>query len=202
MDNEITKNFIENFIDQDNEAGVYDKRVHTRFPPEPNGYLHIGHAKSICLNFGIAKKYGGMTNLRFDDTNPAKENVEYVDSIKEDVQWLGFTWDDRMFYASDYFEKIYNYAVKLIRLGKAYVDDLTGEQIHQYRGSFSKPGIESPYRNRSVEENLLLFEEMKAGKYPDGAKVLRAKIDMASPNINLRDPFPSQALKVLIVIVV
>jgi glutaminyl-tRNA synthetase len=188
MDNEITKNFIENFIDQDNEAGVYDKRVHTRFPPEPNGYLHIGHAKSICLNFGIAKKYGGMTNLRFDDTNPAKENVEYVDSIKEDVQWLGFTWDDRMFYASDYFEKIYNYAVKLIRLGKAYVDDLTGEQIHQYRGSFSKPGIESPYRNRSVEENLLLFEEMKAGKYPDGAKVLRAKIDMASPNINLRDP--------------
>jgi glutaminyl-tRNA synthetase len=188
MDNEITKNFIENFIDQDNEAGVYDKRVHTRFPPEPNGYLHIGHAKSICLNFGIAKKYGGMTNLRFDDTNPAKENVEYVDSIKEDVQWLGFTWDDRMFYASDYFEKIYNYAVKLIRLGKAYVDDLTGEQIHQYRGSFSKPGIESPYRNRSVEENLQLFEEMKAGKYPDGAKVLRAKIDMASPNINLRDP--------------
>jgi len=188
MDNEITKNFIENFIDQDNEAGVYDKRVHTRFPPEPNGYLHIGHAKSICLNFGIAKKYGGMTNLRFDDTNPAKENVEYVDSIKEDVQWLGFTWDDRMFYASDYFEKIYNYAVKLIRLGKAYVDDLTGEQIHQYRGSFSKPGIESPYRNRSVEENLKLFEEMKAGKYPDGAKVLRAKIDMASPNINLRDP--------------
>ena len=188
MDNEITKNFIENFIDQDNDAGTYGKRVHTRFPPEPNGYLHIGHAKSICLNFGIAKKYGGLTNLRFDDTNPTKEDVEYVDSIKEDVQWLGFTWDDRMFYASDYFDKIYAYAVKLIKLGKAYVDDLSGEQIHEYRGSFSKPGIESPYRDRSVEENLQLFEEMKAGKYGDGEKVLRAKIDMASPNINLRDP--------------
>ncbi len=188
MENENGKNFIENFIDQDNEAGTYGQRVHTRFPPEPNGYLHIGHAKSICLNFGIAKKYGGLTNLRFDDTNPAKEDVEYVDSIKEDVQWLGFTWDDRMFFASNYFGRIYEYAVKLIKLGKAYVDDLTGDQIREYRGSFSKAGVESPYRNRSVEENLRLFEEMKAGKYGDGEKVLRAKIDMASPNINMRDP--------------
>ena len=188
MDNEITKNFIENIIDEDNESNKYGKRVHTRFPPEPNGYLHIGHAKSICLNFGIAQKYGGLTNLRFDDTNPSKEDVEYVNSIKEDVKWLGFTWDDRMFYTSDYFDTIYAYAVKLIKLGKAYVDDLTGDQIREYRGSFNQPGKESPYRNRSVEENLRLFEEMKAGKYGDGEKVLRAKIDMASPNINMRDP--------------
>ena len=188
MDNEITKNFIENIIDEDNESNKYGKRVHTRFPPEPNGYLHIGHAKSICLNFGIAQKYGGLTNLRFDDTNPSKEDVEYVNSIKEDVKWLGFTWDDRMFYTSDYFDTIYAYAVKLIKLGKAYVDDLTGDQIREYRGSFNQPGKESPYRNRSVDENLRLFEEMKAGKYGDGEKVLRAKIDMASPNINMRDP--------------
>lgn len=188
MDNEITKNFIENIIDEDNASNKYGKRVHTRFPPEPNGYLHIGHAKSICLNFGIAQKYGGLTNLRFDDTNPSKENVEYVNSIKEDVKWLGFTWDDRMFYTSDYFDTIYNYAVKLIKLGKAYVDDLTGDQIREYRGTFNEPGKESPYRNRSVEENLRLFEEMKEGKYADGEKVLRAKIDMASPNINMRDP--------------
>ncbi|MCI1749974.1 MAG: glutamine--tRNA ligase/YqeY domain fusion protein [Megasphaera cerevisiae] len=188
MDNEITKNFIENIIDEDNESNTYEKRVHTRFPPEPNGYLHIGHAKSICLNFGIAQKYGGLTNLRFDDTNPSKENVEYVNSIKEDVQWLGFTWDDRLFYTSDYFDKIYTYAIKLIRLGKAYVDDLTSDEIREYRGNFSKPGKESPCRNRSVEENLKLFEEMKDGKYADGEKVLRAKIDMASPNINMRDP--------------
>ena len=188
MDNELTKNFIENIIDEDNASNKYGKRVHTRFPPEPNGYLHIGHAKSICLNFGIAQKYGGLTNLRFDDTNPSKEDVEYVNSIKEDVKWLGFTWDDRMFYTSDYFDTIYNYAVKLIKLGKAYVDDLTGDQIREYRGTFNEPGKESPYRNRTVEENLQLFEEMKAGKYADGEKVLRAKIDMASPNINMRDP--------------
>lgn len=188
MDNEITKNFIENIIDEDNEKNTYGKRIHTRFPPEPNGYLHIGHAKSICLNFGIAKKYGGITNLRFDDTNPSKEDVEYVNSIKEDVQWLGFTWDDRMFYASDYFDTLYNYAVKLIKLGKAYVDDLSGDEIREYRGTFSTPGKESPYRSRSVEENLKLFAEMKEGKYGDGEKVLRAKIDMSSPNLNMRDP--------------
>lgn len=188
MDNEITKNFIENFIDEDNESNRYGKRVHTRFPPEPNGYLHIGHAKSICLNFGIAKKYGGLTNLRFDDTNPSKENVEYVNSIKEDVKWLGFTWDDRMFYASNYFDQLYAYAVKLIKLGKAYVDDLSGDEIREYRGTFNTPGKESPYRNRSVEENMQLFTEMKEGKYGDGEKVLRAKIDMASPNLNMRDP--------------
>ena len=188
MGTEITKNFIENFIDEDNASNKYGKRVHTRFPPEPNGYLHIGHAKSICLNFGIAKKYGGLTNLRFDDTNPSKENTEFVESIKKDVKWLGFDWGDRLYYTSDYFDQIYEYAVKLIKLGKAYVDDLTGEQIKAYRGTFNTPGKESPYRNRSVEENLRLFEEMKAGKYADGEKVLRAKIDMASPNINMRDP--------------
>ena len=188
MENEATKNFIENIIDEDNETNTYGKRVHTRFPPEPNGYLHIGHAKSICLNFGIAQKYGGITNLRFDDTNPSKEDVEYVNSIKKDVEWLGFTWDDRCFYTSDYFDKLYDYAVKLIKCGKAYVDDLTGEQIKEYRGNFNTPGKESPYRDRSVEENLRLFQEMKDGKYGDGEKVLRAKIDMASPNINLRDP--------------
>lgn len=188
MGTEITKNFIENFIDEDNASNKYGKRVHTRFPPEPNGYLHIGHAKSICLNFGIAQKYGGLTNLRFDDTNPSKENTEFVESIKKDVKWLGFDWGDRLYYTSDYFDQIYEYAVKLIKLGKAYVDDLTGEQIKAYRGTFNTPGKESPYRNRSVEENLRLFEEMKAGKYADGEKVLRAKIDMASPNINMRDP--------------
>ena len=188
MGTEITKNFIENFIDEDNASNKYGKRVHTRFPPEPNGYLHIGHAKSICLNFGIAKKYGGLTNLRFDDRNPSKENTEFVESIKKDVKWLGFDWGDRLYYTSDYFDQIYEYAVKLIKLGKAYVDDLTGEQIKAYRGTFNTPGKESPYRNRSVEENLRLFEEMKAGKYADGEKVLRAKIDMASPNINMRDP--------------
>lgn len=188
MGTEITKNFIENFIDEDNASNKYGKRVHTRFPPEPNGYLHIGHAKSICLNFGIAKKYGGLTNLRFDDTNPSKENTEFVESIKKDVKWLGFDWGDRLYYTSDYFDQIYEYAVKLIKLGKAYVDDLTSEQIKAYRGTFNTPGKESPYRNRSVEENLRLFEEMKGGKYADGEKVLRAKIDMASPNINMRDP--------------
>ena len=188
MEQEETKNFIETKIEADNRQQVYGERVHTRFPPEPNGYLHIGHAKSICLNFGIAQKYGGITNLRFDDTNPSKEDVEYVNSIKEDVRWLGFTWDDRMFYASDYFPALYAYAVKLIRAGKAYVDDLSGEEIHAYRGTFNEPGKESPYRNRSIEENVRLFAEMKAGKYGDGEKVLRAKIDMASPNLNMRDP--------------
>ena len=175
MDNETTKNFIETIIDEDNEKNTYGKRVHTRFPPEPNGYLHIGHAKSICLNFGIAKKYGGITNLRFDDTNPSKENTEYVESIKRDVKWLGFDWDDRMFYASDHFDKLYEYAKKLIRLGKAYVDDLSSDEIREYRGTFNTPGKESPYRNRSVEENLQLFEDMKNGKFADGEKVLRAK---------------------------
>lgn len=188
MDNETSKNFIETIIDEDSEKNTYGNRVHTRFPPEPNGYLHLGHAKSICLNFGIAKKYGGLTNLRFDDTNPSKENTEYVESIKRDVQWLGFDWDDRLFYASDYFDKLYEYAKKLIRLGKAYVDDLSGDEIRAYRGTFSEPGKESPYRNRSVEENLQLFEDMKDGKYADGEKVLRAKIDMTSPNLNMRDP--------------
>lgn len=188
MENGTTKNFIENFIEEDFKSNRYGQRFVTRFPPEPNGYLHIGHAKSICLNFGLAKKYGGVTNLRFDDTNPTKETVEYVDNIMNDVKWLGFTWEDRLHFTSDYFDTLYDYAVKLIKLGKAYVDDLTKEEMKEYRGTFSEPGKESPYRNRSVEENLRLFEEMKAGKYADGEKVLRAKIDMASPNINMRDP--------------
>lgn len=183
-----TVNFIEQIINKDNEEGVYGGRVHTRFPPEPNGYLHIGHAKSICLNFGLGQAYNGLTNLRFDDTNPAKEDREYVDSIKADVEWLGFSWDGEPRYASDYFPKMYDYAKKLISLGKAYVDDQTPDQIRQTRGDFSTPGTNSPFRNRSVEENLALFEEMKAGKYKDGEKVLRAKIDMADPNIVMRDP--------------
>ena len=188
MGTEIAKNFIENFIDEDFKSNRYRQRFVTRFPPEPNGYLHIGHAKSICLNFGLAQKYGGITNLRFDDTNPTKETVEYVDNIMNDVKWLGFDWGDRLYFTSDYFDILYNYAIKLIKLGKAYVDDLSKEEIKEYRGTFNTPGKESPYRNRSVEENLRLFEEMKAGKYADGEKVLRAKIDMASPNINMRDP--------------
>ena len=183
-----TVNFIEQIINKDNEEGVYGGRVHTRFPPEPNGYLHIGHAKSICLNFGLGQAYNGLTNLRFDDTNPAKEDKEYVDSIKADVEWLGFSWDGEPRYASDYFPKMYDYAKKLISLGKAYVDDQTPDQIRQNRGDFSTPGTNSPFRDRSVEENLALFEEMKAGKYKDGEKVLRAKIDMADPNIVMRDP--------------
>jgi glutaminyl-tRNA synthetase len=162
--------------------------VHTRFPPEPNGYLHIGHAKSICLNFGIAKKYNGLTNLRFDDTNPVKEDVEYVDSIMEDVKWLGFDWEDRLFYASDYFEQLYEFANILIRKGKAYVCDMTAEEISETRGTPTRPGKESPYRNRTAEENLGLFSRMRAGEFPDGARVLRAKIDMASPNMHMRDP--------------
>lgn len=188
MGTEIAKNFIENLIDEDFKSNRYGQRFVTRFPPEPNGYLHIGHAKSICLNFGLAQKYGGITNLRFDDTNPTKETVEYVDNIMNDVKWLGFDWGNRLYFTSDYFDILYNYAIKLIKLGKAYVDDLSKEEIKEYRGTFNTPGKESPYRNRSVEENLRLFEEMKAGKYADGEKVLRAKIDMASPNINMRDP--------------
>ncbi|WHH57568.1 glutamine--tRNA ligase/YqeY domain fusion protein [Petroclostridium sp. X23] len=180
-------NFIHNIIDKDLAEGVYDN-VHTRFPPEPNGYLHIGHAKSICLNFGTAKKYKGLCNLRFDDTNPIKEDIEYIESIKKDVKWLGFDWEDRMFYASDYFEKLYDCAVQLIKKGKAYVCDLTAEEIRQYRGTLTEVGKESPYRNRSVEENLDLFTRMRNGEFNDGTRVLRAKIDMASPNINMRDP--------------
>ncbi len=185
-DMEMTTNFIHTMIDKDLEDGVYQE-VYTRFPPEPNGYLHIGHAKSICLNFTTAAKYGGKVNLRYDDTNPVKEDVEYVDSIEEDVKWLGFSWEKRL-WASDYFDTMYEAAVELIKKGKAFVCDLTGDEIKQYRGTLTEPGKESPYRNRSIEENLQLFEEMKAGKYKDGEKVLRAKIDMASPNINLRDP--------------
>ena len=188
MENETTgRNFIEQMIDKDLAEEVYDT-VHTRFPPEPNGYLHIGHAKAILLSYGIAKKYGGKFNLRFDDTNPTKEKSEFVESIKADVKWLGADWEDRLFFASDYFEQMYEAAVKLIKKGKAYVCDLTAEEIREYRGTLTEPGKDSPYRNRSVEENLRLFEEMRAGKYADGEKVLRAKIDMASPNINMRDP--------------
>ena len=183
-----TVNFIEAIINTDNEENTYGKRVHTRFPPEPNGYLHIGHAKSICLNFGLGKSYQGLTNLRFDDTNPVKEDVEYVESIEEDVKWLGFTWHGDVHYASDYFGKLYEYAQVLIKKGKAYVDDQTPEEIRATRGDFTTPGTNSPYRDRSVEENLRLFEEMKEGKYKDGEKVLRAKIDMADPNIVMRDP--------------
>lgn len=183
-----TINFIEAIINTDNEENTYGKRVHTRFPPEPNGYLHIGHAKSICLNFGLGKSYQGLTNLRFDDTNPVKEDVEYVESIEEDVKWLGFTWHGDVHYASDYFSKLYEYAQVLIKKGKAYVDDQTPEEIRATRGDFTTPGTNSPYRDRSVEENLRLFQEMKEGKYKDGEKVLRAKIDMADPNIIMRDP--------------
>ena len=183
----VSRNFIEQAIDQDLAEGVYDT-VHTRFPPEPNGYLHIGHAKSILLNYGLAKQYGGKFNLRFDDTNPTKEKSEFVESIKEDVRWLGADYEDRLFFASDYFDQMYEGAVKLIKKGKAYVSDLTAEQMREYRGTLTEPGREDPNRGRSVEENLRLFEEMKEGRYADGEKTLRAKIDMASPNINMRDP--------------
>ncbi len=181
-------NFIRQIIDEDLKQGKNEGKVATRFPPEPNGFLHIGHAKSICLNFGIARDYHGTCNLRFDDTNPHKENIEFVEAIKQDVRWLGFDWDDRLYYASDYFEKLYGYAVELINKGKAYVCDLSAEEIRQYRGTLTEPGNDSPYRNRSVEENLDLFARMRAGEFPDGAKVLRARIDMASPNLNMRDP--------------
>ncbi|MCL4875376.1 MAG: glutamine--tRNA ligase/YqeY domain fusion protein [Anaerolineae bacterium] len=183
-----TNNFIRELIDEDNESGRFGGRVHTRFPPEPNGYLHIGHAKSICLNFGLAEDYGGKCNLRFDDTNPVKEEQEYVDSIIADVRWLGFQWAGEVLYASDYFGELYEFAVKLIRKGKAYVDDLTSEEIREFRGTLTEPGKESPYRSRSVEENLDLFERMKNGEFPDGSRVLRAKIDMGSGNLNMRDP--------------
>ena len=185
--NKKPTNFIKAIIDEDLKSGRF-KKVHTRFPPEPNGYLHIGHAKSICLNFGLAEEYNGLCNLRFDDTNPLKEDQEYIDSIIEDVRWLGFDWGDRLFFASDYFEKMYEYAVQLIKKGKAYVDDLSAEQIREYRGTLTKPGIESPYRNRTVEENLDLFQRMRKGEFGDGEKVLRAKIDMQSGNLNMRDP--------------
>ncbi|HNQ60316.1 MAG TPA: glutamine--tRNA ligase/YqeY domain fusion protein [Bacteroidales bacterium] len=181
-------NFIEEIIEEDLRKGKNRGRVHTRFPPEPNGYLHIGHAKSICLNFGLAQKYGGFTNLRFDDTNPTKEGEEYVDAIKEDIRWLGFSWDDRDYYASDYFDQLYEWAEKLILEGKAYVDDQSAEEISRQRGTITTPGIESPYRNRSVEENLNLFRRMRAGEFPDGHCVLRAKIDMSHPNMLMRDP--------------
>ncbi len=181
-------NFIEQLIEKNISEGKNEGRVHTRFPPEPNGYLHIGHAKSICLNFGLAQKYNGITNLRFDDTNPVKEDVEYVDSIMNDVKWLGFDWEDRLFYASDYFDQLFEWAVKIIKAGNAYIDDQSSEEISAQRGTPSKPGMESPFRNRSIEENLDLFMRMKAGEFPDGTHVLRAKIDMASPNMQLRDP--------------
>jgi glutaminyl-tRNA synthetase len=181
-------NFIRDIIIEDVRNGKNGARVQTRFPPEPNGYLHIGHAKSICLNFGLAQEFGGKCNLRFDDTNPTKEETEYVDSIMEDVRWMGFDWEDRCFYASDYFDQLYDWAVQLIKAGKAFVCDLTADEIREYRGIPGQPGRESPYRNRSVEENLDLFTRMRAGEFPDGARTLRAKIDMASPNFNMRDP--------------
>lgn len=181
-------NFIRNIIDADIEKGKNDGRVHTRFPPEPNGYLHIGHAKSICLNFGLANDYEGLCNLRFDDTNPHKENEEFVEAIKKDVQWLGFDWADRLYFSSDYFEQLYNYAVQLIQQGDAYVCDLTADETREYRGTLTEPGKNSPYRERSIEDNLDLFTRMRAGEFADGSKLLRAKIDMTSPNINMRDP--------------
>ncbi|RJR33573.1 MAG: glutamine--tRNA ligase/YqeY domain fusion protein [Deltaproteobacteria bacterium] len=180
--------FIRQIITDDLKAGKNEGRVMTRFPPEPNGYLHIGHAKSICLNFGVAQEFGGVCNLRFDDTNPTKEEQEYVESIQEDVRWLGFDWGERLYFASDYFQQLYDYALHLIKDGKAYVDDLSADEIREYRGTLIAPGKDSPYRNRSVAENLDLFERMRAGEFPNGARVLRAKIDMASPNLNMRDP--------------
>ena len=188
-------NFIKTLIEKDLQENKNNSRVHTRFPPEPNGYLHIGHAKSICLNFGLAKEYNGLCNLRFDDTNPTKEEEEYVQSIKEDIHWLGFDWGDREYYASNYFEQLYQYAVRLIEAGKAYVCDLTPDETREYRGTLTQPGKESPFRNRTVEENLDLLGLMRAGEFPDGARTLRAKIDMASPNVNMRDPVMYRILK-------
>ena len=187
--------FIRAIIEDDIRTGKHGGRVHTRFPPEPNGYLHIGHAKSICLNFGIAQQYGGLCNLRFDDTNPSKEDVEYVDSIREDVRWLGFSWDDREYYASDYFEQLYEFALKLIDDGKAFVCDLSADEVRETRGTLTEPGKESPFRGRSVEENLDLFKRMRAGEFEDGSRTLRAKIDMASGNINMRDPVMYRILR-------
>ncbi len=189
--------FIRTIINEDMSTDKYGGRVHTRFPPEPNGYLHIGHAKSICLNFGVAAEYDGISNLRFDDTNPSKEETEYVESIQEDVHWLGFDWEDRLFYASDYFDQLYEYAVQLIKKSKAYVCDLSADEIRAYRGTLTEPGKNSPYRDRSVEENLDLFERMRAGEFPDGARTLRARIDMASPNITMRDPVLYRIMNVL-----
>jgi len=180
-------NFIRDIILDDLKTSKYQGRVQTRFPPEPNGYLHIGHAKAICLDFGLADEFSGHTNLRFDDTNPEKEDTEYVESIMADVKWLGFHWDG-LFYASDYFDQLYAWAVQLIKAGKAYVDDLSADEIREYRGTLTKPGKDSPFRNRTIEENLNLFEQMRAGEFPDGSRVLRARIDMASPNLNMRDP--------------
>jgi len=188
-------NFIKNIINEHNRAGRFDGKVHTRFPPEPNGFLHIGHAKSICLNFGLAKEYNGLCNLRFDDTNPIKEEQVYIDSIIEDVRWLGFDWEDRLYYASDYFEKMYNFAMDLISKGNAFVCDLTAEEIREHRGTLKEPGRESPYRNRSVDENLELFKKMRNGEFPDGSRTLRAKIDMSSGNLNMRDPVIYRILK-------
>src|SRR5690554_5637051 len=188
-------NFIHQQIEQDLKEGKNDGRVHTRFPPEPNGYLHIGHAKSICLNFGIAEKFGGKCNLRFDDTNPSKEEMEYVDSIMKDVKWLGFNWEDRLFYASDYFDKLFEFAVKLINEGKAYVDDQDADTISGQKGTPTRPGIHSPFRDRTPEENLDLFQRMAAGEFEEGSKVLRAKIDMASPNMHMRDPIIYRIMK-------
>ena len=187
-DSNSASNFIKYIVDEDLKAGNNDGRVHTRFPPEPNGYLHIGHAKSICLNFGLAEAYNGLCNLRYDDTDPSKESIEYVDSIKEDVRWMGFDWEDREYYASNYFEQLFGYAVQLIKAGKAYVDSLSAEEIREYRGTLTAPGKNSPYRERSIAENLDLFERMRAGEFKDGEHVLRARIDMASPNIIMRDP--------------
>jgi len=184
----VVTNFIRKIVEDDLKGGRNEGRIATRFPPEPNGYLHIGHAKSICLNFGIAEDYNGTCNLRFDDTNPHKENIEYVEAIKEDVRWLGYDWDDRLFYASDYFEQLYEFAVELINSGKAYVCDLTAEEIREYRGTLTVPGKDSPYRDRSIIENMNLFVRMRNGEFEDGSRVVRAKIDMASPNINMRDP--------------
>lgn len=183
----VRRNFIREIIDNDLKTNKFEGRVHTRFPPEPNGYLHIGHAKSICLNFGLARDYKGFCNLRFDDTNPSKEEQEYVDSIEQDVRWLGFDWENRLFYASDYFDQLHEYAVQLIKKGKAYVCDLNADQVREHRGTLTEPGKDSPYRNRSVEENLDLFERMRKGEFPDGSRTLRAKVDMASPNLNMRD---------------
>ena len=187
-ESKIPPNFIRYIVEEDLKAGKNGGRVMTRFPPEPNGYLHIGHAKSICLNFGLAEEFGGLCNFRFDDTNPSKEDIEYVESIMADVRWLGFDWGDRLYHASDYFDQLHKWAVDLIRAGKAYVCSLSADEIRDYRGTLTQPGKDSPYRNRSVEENLELFEGMRAGKFEDGEHVLRAKIDMASPNVNLRDP--------------
>lgn len=187
-ENGVPSNFIQTIINKDRESGKFGGRVHTRFPPEPNGFLHIGHAKSICLNFGLAERNNGLSNLRFDDTNPIKEEAVYVEAIKEDVRWLGFDWEDRLFYASDYFEQLYGFAVTLIKKGKAYVDDLSADEIREYRGTLTAPGKNSPHRDRPAEENLDLFERMRKGEFPDGSRTLRAKIDMASGNLNLRDP--------------